>query len=59
MAQSLEQVADLAGYSLPPDDLRAVRRFFEMYLPDIQALRELVLPEDIEPVTQLHMELWD
>jgi hypothetical protein len=39
--------------------LREVHRFFEMYLSDIQVLREIVLPEHIEPVTQLRMELWD
>jgi hypothetical protein len=59
MTKSLEQVADLAGYALPSEDLREVHRFFEMYLSDIQVLREIVLPEHIEPVTQLHMELWD
>jgi hypothetical protein len=55
----LGPVADLAGYPLPCEDAEAVCRFFELYLPEIQALRELVLPDEVEPVTQLHMESWD
>lgn len=59
MKVMLGPVADLAGYPLPREDLDAVGRFFELYLPEIQALRELALPDEVEPVTQLRMEPWD
>ncbi len=59
MKMALEPVADLAGYPLPGEDLDAVRGFFEHYLEEIQKLRELALPDDVEPVTQLRMEHWD
>ncbi|GEM_PF-5012241 len=51
--------ADLAGHPLSREDLDAVRRFFELYLAEIQRLRELDLPDDIEPVTQVRMEPWE
>ncbi len=59
MTFSLGVVAEWAGHSLSEADLEKVRVFLAEYLEEIRQLRELVLPDDIEPVTQLRMERWD
>lgn len=59
MGTSLRSVLELAGYSLSDEDLEKVRIFLVDYLDEIDKLRELVLPDDIEPVTQFRMERWD
>ncbi|MFQ5930882.1 MAG: hypothetical protein ACE5MM_00595 [Nitrospiraceae bacterium] len=59
MGTSLRSVLELAGYSLSDEDLEKVRIFLVDYLEEIDKLRELVLPDDIEPVTQFRMERWD
>ncbi len=59
MESALRAVAEAAGHPLPDEELEAVRVFLAGYLEEVRALRELVLPDDVEPVTQLRMERWD
>ncbi len=59
MTFSLGAVAELAGHSLSGGDLEKVRVFLAEYLEEVRKLREVDLPDDIEPVTQLRMERWD
>lgn len=55
----LEAMAQFAGHSLTGEELERVRAFLEEYLEEVRQLRALELPDDIEPVTHLHLERWD
>jgi hypothetical protein len=54
----LKHVADLAGYPLPEADLKQVAAILEGMMADIQKLRDLDLPDDIEPILSFHVDLW-
>jgi hypothetical protein len=55
----LEPVAQLAGYHVPGDDLVQVASILDGMMTDIQALRDLELPDDIEPVLTFRIEPWE
>jgi hypothetical protein len=54
----LEPVADLAGYPLPEADLQQVSSILDGMMEDIQKLRDLELPDDVEPILILRIEPW-
>lgn len=55
----LKPIADLAGYPIPEADLSQVASVLEGIMEDIRKLRELDLPDDIEPITVLRVEPWE
>jgi hypothetical protein len=55
----LKPVAELAGYPLPDADLKEVASILEGIMEDVQRLRDLDLPDDVEPVLTFRVELWD
>jgi hypothetical protein len=55
----LGPVAALAGYPLPEADLVEVAAVLRSILPDIQALRDLDLPDEVEPILAFRVEPWD
>ena len=56
---ALEPVAELAGYPLSESDLAEVAGVLESMMEEIQKLRDLELPDEIEPVTVFLLEPWD
>ena len=57
-ASELAAVADLAGYPLSPADLEEVAAILTGMMADIQALRDLDLPDDVEPIVTFRVEPW-
>ncbi|HEY8370002.1 MAG TPA: hypothetical protein VIM86_11885 [Thermodesulfobacteriota bacterium] len=55
----LEPVAELAGYPLPEADLKEVGLILAGMMDDIQQLRDLDLPDDVEPVLGFRVEPWE
>jgi hypothetical protein len=55
----LKPVADLAGYSVSEADLTQVASVLDGIMDDVQKLRDLDLPDDIEPVLAFRIELWE
>jgi len=55
----LKPVAELAGYPLPEADLEQVASILEGMMEDIQKLRDLDLPDDVEPILRLHVDPWE
>jgi hypothetical protein len=56
---ALEPVAELAGYPLSESDLAEVADVLGSMMEEIQKLRDLELPDEIEPVTVFLLEPWD
>ena len=56
---ALEPVAELAGYLLSESDLAEVADVLGSMMEEIQKLRDLELPDEIEPVTVFLVEPWD
>ena len=54
----LAAVADLAGHPLSATELEAVASILAGMLEDIRALRELELPDDVEPILTFRVEPW-
>jgi hypothetical protein len=54
----LRPVAELAGYPLPDADLAQVGSILDGMMEDIQKLRDLDLPDDVEPVLVFSVEPW-
>ena len=54
----LAPVADLAGYPLSAADLAAVASILEGIMEDIEKLRVLDLPDDLEPIHTFRVEPW-
>ena len=54
----LKPVAELAGYPLPEADLNEVASILEGMMEDIQKLRDLDLPDDVEPILTFHVDPW-
>jgi hypothetical protein len=57
-ASALAAVADLAGYPLSAADLEQVATILAGMMEDIQALRDLDLPDDVEPILTFRVEAW-
>jgi hypothetical protein len=55
----LAPVADLAGYPLPEADLEEVASILDGIIEDIQRLRDLDLPDDVEPILTFRVEPWE
>lgn len=54
----LAAVADLAGHALSATELEEVAGILAGMMDDIQALRDLDLPEDVEPILTFRVEPW-
>jgi hypothetical protein len=54
----LKHVAELAGYPLPEADLKQVVSILEGMMEDIQKLRDLDLPDDVEPILTFQVDPW-
>jgi len=57
-ASELAAVADLAGYSLSTADLEEVAAILTGMMEDIQRLRDLDLPDEVEPIVTFRVEPW-
>jgi hypothetical protein len=57
-AAELAAVAALAGFPLSAPDLEAVAAILAGMTEDIQALRDLDLPDDVEPILTFRVEPW-
>jgi hypothetical protein len=57
-AVDLTAVAELAGHPLSPAELEEVAAILAGMMEDIQALRDLDLPDDVEPVLGFRLEPW-
>jgi hypothetical protein len=57
-ASDLAAVAALAGHSLSAADLEEVATLLSGMIEDIRALRELDLPDDVEPILTFRVEPW-
>lgn len=57
-ASDLAAVAALAGHPLSASDLQEVAAILTGMMEDIQRLRELDLPEDVEPILTFRVEPW-
>jgi len=55
----LKHVAELAGYPLPEADLKQVASILEGMMEDVQKLRDLDLPDDVEPILSFHVDTWE
>jgi hypothetical protein len=56
--EELAAVADLAGYPLSAADLEEVASILAGMMQDIQTLRDLDLPDAVEPITTFRVEPW-
>ena len=54
----LGPVAELAGYPLLDDELAAAASLLSGVMEDIKRLRDLDLPDDIEPILTFRVEPW-
>ena len=57
-AHELAAVANLAGHPLSAADLEEVAAILTGMMEDIQALRDLDLPDDVEPILTFRVEPW-
>jgi hypothetical protein len=56
--EDLAAAADLAGYRLSAADLEEVAAILTGMMQDIQTLRDLDLPDDVEPILTFRVEPW-
>ena len=56
--ERLAAVADLAGYPLSAADLAQVASILAGITEDIEKLRALDLPDDLEPILTFRVEPW-
>ena len=56
--QRLAAVAELAGYRLSEPDLERVASLLDGMVEDIQRLRDVPLPDELEPVLGFRLEPW-
>jgi hypothetical protein len=54
----LADVAALAGHALSAAELEEVAGILRGMMDDIQVLRDLDLPEDVEPILTFRVEPW-
>ena len=52
-------ISTLAGYPLPEADLTQVASILEGMMEDIQRLRDLDVPDDVEPILSFHVDPWE
>jgi hypothetical protein len=57
-ASDLAAVADLAGHPLSAPDLEEVAAILGGMMADVQRLRDLDLPEEVEPILTFRVEPW-
>jgi hypothetical protein len=57
-ASDLTTVADLAGYPLSAADLEQVAAILSAMQADLDLLRALDVPDDIEPILTFRVEPW-
>jgi hypothetical protein len=57
-ASELAAVAALAGYPLSTAHLEEVAAILAGMMEDIQRLRDLDLPDDVEPIVTFRVEPW-
>ena len=57
-AAALAAIADLAGYPLSATALEEVAAILGPMMEDIQVLRDLELPDDVEPILTFRVEPW-
>jgi hypothetical protein len=55
----LKPVAELAGYPLPDADLKEVASILEGVMAEVEKLRALELPDDVEPILTFRVEPWE
>lgn len=56
--EELAAVADLAGYPLSAADLEEVAGILTGMMQDLEALRSVDLPDDVEPILTFRVEPW-
>jgi len=56
--RALAAVAELAGYPLSPADLEAIAGVLTSMQQDIETLRGLDVPDDVEPILTFRVEPW-
>ena len=56
--RDLAALADLAGRSLSPAELEEVATILTGMMQDLEALRDLDLPDDVEPIVTFRVEPW-
>ena len=54
----LGPVADLAGHTLSAAELAEVASLLTGMMADLQSLRDLDLPDDVEPILTFRVEPW-
>ena len=54
----LAPVADFAGHALSAGELDEVAAILTAMMQDLQVLRDLELPDDVEPIVTFHVEPW-
>jgi hypothetical protein len=54
----LAPAAELAGYSLSEADLEEVTTILRGMMEDLRQLRDLDLPDDVEPILTFRVEPW-
>jgi hypothetical protein len=57
-AVDLTAVAELAGHPLSRAELEEVAAILAGMMEDVQVLRDLDLPEDVEPTLGFRLEPW-
>lgn len=55
----LKPVGELAGYPLLEADLKQVASILEGMMEDVQKLRDLDLPDEVEPILSFHVDPWE
>ncbi|MDE2571099.1 MAG: hypothetical protein KGM44_01085 [bacterium] len=58
-AADLRSIAQLSGLEVAKEDIDPLVAFLDEYLVELRALRELRLPDDLEPVTGFAPEPWE
>jgi len=56
--RALAAVAELAGYPLSAADLEAIAGILTSMQQDIETLRGLDVPDDVEPILTFRVEPW-
>jgi hypothetical protein len=56
--EELAPVADFAGHSLSAAELDEVAAILTAMMQDLQELRDLDLPDDVEPIVTFRVEPW-
>ena len=57
-ADDLAPVAELAGYPLSARELEEVAAILAPMLEDLEALRAMNLPDDVEPILTFRVDPW-